>query len=362
MDTVRHRMIPAAGGTLVAEDDLYRATFDAKGFAVEPNGASAFRVSTATVGRAGAMLDIHAGPWRGTGNVARRSLAPGVVEQVTATAGQVEWDVVLGARPAGRGDLRVDARVTGANGSPKQLASGWRWAVSGGRGLVMGALVVKDRSGAEVARARPRADASGVHLSVPAAVLDRGDYPLTLDPVVSVEHPVADAVPARAEGAQTEPAVASDGTDYLVVWSDYRPNGVSGHIVGARVTASGTVLDGTGIVISTGAGTQRTPAVAFDGTNYLVVWSDFTVGATHLRGAGEPGRRGARCFGHPDLHRRGLPERSSRGVRRHELPGRVVRPRGASTAPGSARPAACWTASPPALPSRRRPAISGFPT
>ena len=69
------------------------------------------------------------------------------------------------------------------------------------------------------------------------------------------------------------PSVASDGTDYLVVWSDTRP-GSGVNIYGARVSGSGAVLDTSGIPISTIVNDQTNPSVAFDGTNYLVVWQD----------------------------------------------------------------------------------------
>jgi hypothetical protein len=69
-------------------------------------------------------------------------------------------------------------------------------------------------------------------------------------------------------------AVAFDGTNYLVVWEDYR-NSLKGEIYGTRVSADGEVLDPQGIVISTGANGRFNPAVAFDGTNYLVVWQDY---------------------------------------------------------------------------------------
>ena len=72
-------------------------------------------------------------------------------------------------------------------------------------------------------------------------------------------------------------SVASDGSDYLAVWMDYR-NGAGYDIYGARVTQSGDVLDPQGIPISCATGSQSYPSVAFNGTNYLVVWEDWRDG------------------------------------------------------------------------------------
>jgi hypothetical protein len=76
-----------------------------------------------------------------------------------------------------------------------------------------------------------------------------------------------------AEGRQTFPAAASDGVSYFVVWSDTR-SGSESDIYGARVTATGKVLDQEGIAITTAAHDQFNPDVTFDGENYLVVWED----------------------------------------------------------------------------------------
>jgi hypothetical protein len=81
-----------------------------------------------------------------------------------------------------------------------------------------------------------------------------------------------------AANGQWEPSIAFDGTNYLVVWSDLRRGPFD--VYGARVTRSGTVLDPTGFIVSAAAGDQWYPDVVFDGTNYLVVWADKRSGST----------------------------------------------------------------------------------
>ncbi|MBS4096778.1 MAG: hypothetical protein KGZ83_08090 [Sulfuricella sp.] len=70
-------------------------------------------------------------------------------------------------------------------------------------------------------------------------------------------------------------AVAFDGTNYLVAWNDE----VGGKgtqewdILAQRVSPNGSLV-GEVISIVTEPGAQRIPGLAFDGTNYLVTWSD----------------------------------------------------------------------------------------
>ena len=85
---------------------------------------------------------------------------------------------------------------------------------------------------------------------------------------------------------ETAPAVASNGTDFLVAWEDTRGSygawwGPLTDIYGTRVDAAGTVLDPLGLAISTASSSQRHPKIASNGTDYLVTWYDY-------RRAGDP--------------------------------------------------------------------------
>ncbi len=74
-------------------------------------------------------------------------------------------------------------------------------------------------------------------------------------------------------GDESFPAVAFDGTNWLVVWSDSR-SGVA-DIWGARVNQNGEVIDSAGFLISGATNTQTIPSVEFNGSSYLVAWTDY---------------------------------------------------------------------------------------
>jgi hypothetical protein len=73
---------------------------------------------------------------------------------------------------------------------------------------------------------------------------------------------------------QWNPAVAFDGTNYLVVWEDDRTNAAETDIYAARISPTGQNLDPAGIPVCVEDGWQDYPAVAFDGVNYVVAWQD----------------------------------------------------------------------------------------
>ncbi|MFP2957869.1 hypothetical protein ACLEPN_08565 [Myxococcus sp. 1LA] len=89
---------------------------------------------------------------------------------------------------------------------------------------------------------------------------------------------VGSLVLAAGTGDQVDVAVASNGQDFLLAWEDAQVNWTTGpysDLKGARVRgADGRVLDAAPLNLSVAAGDERRPAIASDGTDYLVVWED----------------------------------------------------------------------------------------
>ncbi len=74
----------------------------------------------------------------------------------------------------------------------------------------------------------------------------------------------------RAWELRRIPQVASNGTDFYVVWSQFVSDDWA--IRGARVTSDGVVSEAGGRALSGTLGTQNWPHVASNGTDYLVTW------------------------------------------------------------------------------------------
>ena len=91
---------------------------------------------------------------------------------------------------------------------------------------------------------------------------------------------VGEAFPiTNRPASEVSPAVAFDGTNFLAVWAAGSSNpfsgmlGTPGPVRGARITPGAAVLDPSGFDISTDLTTADPPTVTFDGTNHLVAWA-----------------------------------------------------------------------------------------
>ena len=75
---------------------------------------------------------------------------------------------------------------------------------------------------------------------------------------------------------QWQPAVAFDGNQFLVAWTDLRelPGDPSTNIYAARVAADGSVLDTGGILIAHGPDEQMEPRVCAGPSDWLVIWQE----------------------------------------------------------------------------------------
>src|SRR6185295_13822685 len=82
------------------------------------------------------------------------------------------------------------------------------------------------------------------------------------------------------------PKIAFDGTEFLVVWQQQPTATDPWDVLGRRVGTDGTLLDASPIAIATGDGDQLTPDVVYsgDGHNFLVVWEDASGTSSDIRG------------------------------------------------------------------------------
>lgn len=186
----------------------------------------------------------------------------------------VRQDWRFATAPAGTGDLTVEVQVTGQDFVAAN-ASGLHFKSRGGLGFRYSHAVWVDAAGHEwPIQAAWQAD--HIAITVPEDILGVTQFPATLDPTVSAEVDI-DAPVSGGTGANARaPAVAFDGTNFLVVWADQRLSR-DDDIFAARVSASGQILSTTGLTINAGPGRQANPAVAFAGNQFVVVWEDFKV-------------------------------------------------------------------------------------
>ena len=151
-------------------------------------------------------------------------------------------------------------------------------AQNGRRGACVGGLqavprsrcarVVRDAEGTEVYRALPGVRGHTLTMRVPARALDRAAYPVTVDPAVSVAHVVSTGNSGTLE---VSPSVAFDGTNFMVVWAD---SGTLEQVLGVRLNPAGQLLDPDPIHIAgTATSLADEPAIVWNGSRYLVAYT-----------------------------------------------------------------------------------------
>ncbi|HNT27906.1 MAG TPA: hypothetical protein PKH10_06990, partial [bacterium] len=200
-----------------------------------------------------------------------------VTEHLRNSEDGVEQSWAFAARPTGTDDLVIRVAVSGM-AYIGETEKGLHFAEESGIGVRYGHAKWIDNDKKETAIAAVFRDGH-IELTVPRDLIDGSSFPAVLDPGIGAEFGMDNPVAVPNTGTNYYPAVAFDGTNYLVVWQDSRSGTYD--IYGARVAKNGAVLDPTGIVISNAANQQYYPAVAFNGTDYLVVWEDLRSGSTY---------------------------------------------------------------------------------
>ena len=194
-------------------------------------------------------------------------------EQIKNRTDGVEQSWTFAAEPEGEGDLVVSIAESGP-AFVKATDTGLHFAAAGEVGYRYSKAVWRDADGKEF-ELTPTWDDGRIVITVPDGLLEDTTWPAVLDPTVTPEADVDSPIAGYTGVGSRNASVASDGTDYLVVWQDDRDDADYPDIWGARVAADGSILDTTSIKIAQGTGIQGHPAVAWVGDKYLVAWEDF---------------------------------------------------------------------------------------
>lgn len=183
----------------------------------------------------------------------------------------VEQSWSFDTAPSGQGELWVRIPVQGLVHTGTS-ASGLHFAdARTGLGFSYGHGTWVDARGQRTAVPAEFAEGA-IHLRVPEQVLTASAYPAVLDPVISPELIIDGRLVPADVTTRTHPVLAFNGTNYLLVWRSLR--GGLYDMYATLVSSTGTVLDPEGIPVSNGPGDAATPQVATNGTDFFVVWND----------------------------------------------------------------------------------------
>lgn len=264
-------------GAFSGGHDTYAVEADAQGFSVVPRSSRRFEgahlsLRTERLGRSGDAVTTGQAPELepdGALSVRRGEST----ERLRNTEEGIEQSWAFDSVPQGQGDLVVRVGLSGMAFIGSTSGGLHFGAEPGEPGLRYGVATWIDAQG-RATRIVPTFDGAGITLVVPQSVLESSAYPAVLDPIVGPEIELDSPVfPEGSPGEQ--PGIAWDGTNFLACWGDDRDPAVTS-LYCARFTPAGNVLDPSGIHVTPTAKHRTRPRVAFDGVNYLVVWEDYT--------------------------------------------------------------------------------------
>jgi len=195
----------------------------------------------------------------------------------------IEQTFAIERRPAGLGDISVRLETRGMRYAGETERGLHFVDDRTGIGFVYGHGTFVDAEGTRTA-VPSRFDDGAIALVVPSDVVASATYPAVIDPIIGTEYGIDTPIAGPAGGSQNEPSVAALGTGWLVVWTEDRASvGGGTDIWGTRVASDGSVTDPYGLVISSGTFNQRHPEVASRGSEALVVWEDTRASAPGFR-------------------------------------------------------------------------------
>ncbi|MBN4049545.1 hypothetical protein JYT86_00645 [bacterium AH-315-N03] len=194
-----------------------------------------------------------------------RSLA---VEAFLPQSSHVEQRWIFATGPAVPSELLVEIEVLGHATAPERDSRGLHFELPSGARVVYGHATW---TGSDGRGEHIPAEWKGEHIAlrVPAAVIGATEFPASLDPIIGPEIDPTTPVLSPSADSQVSPAVAWNGTEWLVAWTDsWRP---SPAIRVSRISSSGVVLDPYGTEIWATQVRGR-PDIAWTGSAWLVVW------------------------------------------------------------------------------------------
>jgi hypothetical protein len=216
--------------------------------------------------------------------------AVGFEEHYKPRGDGVEQSFLLDNAPEGSGDLAFSVALDLKGVIPLPRRSMRNGGISfvtpqGKMAARYGQVVVRDSAGDGcVVEPRLSADARSITFAVPENFLATACYPVEIDPLVGGEQFLNTDLPTLVG----PPTIGASTTSYLVVWTDYRAANNVPQLFASIVSASG--LPTVDFPISSPLGIpldyrfQRV-SIASDGTNWLVVWADDRQAGAGIRGS-----------------------------------------------------------------------------